>query len=357
MKFLENTIVRVALTLLVFCVTFAIVLHVANVDLMQLGSKLLATNFAIASISIPFVLISHLLRAWRWKTMLRPVKEQTSLLNLFSAVMLGYAANNIIPRSGEFLRPFAFSRREKISLSKAIASVVIERFVDILNLLLFMAIALFFVGERLQSVLPKYNLQSITRSVAISAVGLLLVLLILVLTPAAEWILRVAVKPFSRALHDKAASAFGNFKSGLEILKKPSEYPLLAIQSCLIWLFYILPVYVMFVATPDPLIHSLSFLDACIVLLVMAIATTLTPPLPGAFIFIPTVLVTAMIPLFGVSKEEAMAYSMLTFMLNYIPVTIIGGLFMLREQVRPSQHAVDDSSNELPSDSGAVSGS
>ncbi len=176
MKFLEKTVVRVALTLLIFCLTFAAVLWWAKVDLVLLGNKLLSTNFGIASISIPLVLFSHLLRAWRWRTMLKPVKEKTSMLNLFSAVMLGYAANNIIPRSGEFLRPYAFSRREKIPLSQSIASVVIERFVDILNLLLFMAIALFFVGDKLQRVLPEYNLQDITRSFAVSAVGLLVLL-------------------------------------------------------------------------------------------------------------------------------------------------------------------------------------
>ncbi len=122
----------------------------------------------------------------------------------------------------------------------------------------------------------------------------------------------------------------------------------------------------MFLATPDPIIHALTFVDACavllvtaiattitpplpgafVVLLVTAIATTITPPLPGAFILIPGVLIGAMIPLFGVSKEEAFAYSMLTFMLNYIPVTIVGGLFMLREQVRPTKNPVDLTSTE-----------
>ncbi len=350
MKFLEKTVVRVALTLLIFCVTFAAVLWWAKIDLVLLGTKLLETNFSIAAASIPLVLFSHVLRAWRWRTMLEPIKSRVSILNLFSTVMVGYAANNIIPRSGELLRPYAFSRREKIPLSQTIASVVIERFIDILNLLLFMAVALFFVGEKMQKVLPNYDLNAITRSFAISAIALLILILILALTPTAEFLLRVFVKRFSQSLWQRLHDAVSSFKQGLQILRKPSEYPLLIIQSCLIWLFYILPVYVMFLATPDPVIHNLTFIDACIVLLVTAIATTITPPLPGAFILIPSVLIGAMVALYGVSKEVASAYSMLTFMLNYIPVTIVGGLFMLREQVRPTQH-VSAAGESLPAES------
>ena len=348
MKFLEKTVVRVSLTLLVFSLTFVVALWLAKIDLKVLGERFLSANFAIASLSIPLVYFSHWLRAWRWKTLLSPVRSGLSIFNMFSSVMLGYAANNIIPRSGEILRPYAYSRREKLPLSLTIASVIVERFIDILNLLLFMSIALVFVGDTLQRVLPNYNLRDITRSFGISAVGLLVLLVLVAATPMAEVGIRVIIKPFSEGLWKKLHDALTTFKHGLQILKRPSEYPLLALQSCLIWLFYILPVYVMFLAFDTPSIHNLSFVDACIVLLVTAIATTITPPLPGAFILIPTFLAGTLIPLYGVMKEDAAAYSLLTFMLNYIPVTILGGLFMLREQVRPTQH-VDTKIEEIPS--------
>jgi uncharacterized membrane protein YbhN (UPF0104 family) len=204
-----------------------------------------------------------------------------------------------------------------------------------------MSVALYFVGEKLQMVFPKHNLNEITRSFAFSALALLVLIIVVALTPTAEYILRFTLKPLSQKLWLRFISALSTFKSGLQILRSPSEYPLLILQSCLIWLFYILPVYVMFFAFDSGPFHALNFVDACVILLVMAIATTITPPVPGAFIVIPTILTGALIPLFDIAKEDAAAYSLLTFMLNYIPVTIVGGLFMIREQVKPTLHVTE----------------
>ena len=50
--------------------------------------------------------------------------------------MVGYAVNNVTPRGGEFVRPYVLARREKISKSAVFATILVERFVDIIFLLL-----------------------------------------------------------------------------------------------------------------------------------------------------------------------------------------------------------------------------
>jgi hypothetical protein len=52
---------------------------------------------------------------------------------------------------------------------------------------------------------------------------------------------------------------------------------------------------------------------------------------------------SALVPLFGCTREDAAAFAFLTFMLNYLPVTVLGGLFMMREQVRPNSASASTS--------------
>lgn len=342
MKFLQNTIVRVAATLIIFCVGLGLALWLANVDIRLLVERFLDTHYELALLSVPFVIMSHFVRAWRWQGILAPVRASISLGNLFSAVMVGYAANNILPRSGEVLRPYVLHRREHISLSASIASVFVERFIDVLNLLLFLAIALFIMGDRLQHVLPSTDVIRIVNSVAISCLVLMVVLVLFVATNFVESILRAVVTPFSKSAWQRLDSTVGLFKEGLVIVQRPGAYPMLLLQSLTIWILYILPVFVMCKAFPTEPLQSRTFVDACVILLVMAIATTITPPVPGGFIVIPAMLAGALMPLFGCTREDAAAYAFLTFMLNYIPVTILGGMYMLREQVKPGDQSRED---------------
>lgn len=329
----QKNIIRIAVALII--VVIALWWTLSNIDLAQLGEIFLSAKYSIALLSVPLVLFSHLLRAWRWQTLLNPTQQHSSILNLFSAVMVGYAANNIIPRSGEFLRPFVYGKRSGLSLTTAIASVVVERFIDVLNLLVFMLVALYFAGDQLQQIFPGYSLQIITRSVALSGIALLALMLLTAMTTFGEIILEFLFKPFRRSLYEKIHKGLISFKDGLKIIRTPSQYFRIAVQSGLIWLFYILPVYVMFFAFDFHGAHVLGFFDACVVLLVMAIATTIAPT-PGAIGVLHVFVTAAMTQLYGISKEQALAYITLSHALNFIPVLIVGGLFMLREQVQPN---------------------
>lgn len=346
MKALENTIVRVALTVIVFGGGFALALWLANVDVRLLVDRFMRTRYALAFMSVPIILFSHVVRAWRWQSLLTPIKPAISMVNLFSAVMVGYAANNIVPRSGEVLRPYTLHRREHLSLSALIASVIVERFIDIVNLLLFLSVALYVIGEQLQQVLPAANLPRILNSVALSSVMLLVLLVVFAGTTFIERLVRLAVAPFAPSLWERIDRALLSFKQGLAIVRQPGKFPVIIAQSLLIWLLYVLPVYVMCLAFPTEPLQTRSFFDACVILLIMAVATTCTPPVPGGFVVIPALLGSALVPLYGCTREDAAAFAFLTFMLNYLPVTVLGGLFMMREQVRPNSA----SDSELESD-------
>lgn len=92
----------------------------------------------------PFVLIAaavamstaHFLRAWRWYLVLRYRGSSLSLASAWHAVLLGYALNLVLPRAGELARCTLLSRWHGTPFATTLGSVVAERLVDILILLI-----------------------------------------------------------------------------------------------------------------------------------------------------------------------------------------------------------------------------
>ncbi|MCA9960824.1 MAG: flippase-like domain-containing protein, partial [Anaerolineales bacterium] len=94
----------------------------------------------IPSVAVYFVAVWA--RTWRWDYMLRPLKH-VPLRRLFPVVVIGYMGNNVYPfRAGELLRSYVLRRRENVSISASLATVIVERVFDGLVMLVFVFAAL-----------------------------------------------------------------------------------------------------------------------------------------------------------------------------------------------------------------------
>ncbi|MGW8282546.1 MAG: lysylphosphatidylglycerol synthase transmembrane domain-containing protein, partial [Gemmatimonadota bacterium] len=90
-------------------------------------------------LAVVLATFSMVLRAIRWRVLLEPVKDDTSFDSRFGAVCVGFAVNNLLPaRMGEITRALALSRKEAVSLSASVASLVVERILDGVVLALFL---------------------------------------------------------------------------------------------------------------------------------------------------------------------------------------------------------------------------
>lgn len=90
---------------------------------------------------IPVIFVgiaSHWFRAVRWKLLMEPLGYHPGTLNTFFAVMVGYLANLAIPRLGEITRCGLVARYEKIPADKLVGTMIAERAVDLLLLILLM---------------------------------------------------------------------------------------------------------------------------------------------------------------------------------------------------------------------------
>ena len=100
-------------------------------------------NYATLPPMVAGVALFYLIKAWRWRLLLKPVGDFHTVRDLLPYVMIGFAANNLLPaRIGELVRPWALGRREKISRSTALATVIVERVVDMFSILLVLAVGL-----------------------------------------------------------------------------------------------------------------------------------------------------------------------------------------------------------------------
>ena len=100
MKEAPKKIIRIVIALILIGLTGYYT--VRNVDLVAFWKIIRGADYLWVLLSIPVSLFSHWIRAMRWKTMLEPIKKNGSVWNMFSAVMVGYAMNNVLPRGGEF---------------------------------------------------------------------------------------------------------------------------------------------------------------------------------------------------------------------------------------------------------------
>jgi uncharacterized membrane protein YbhN (UPF0104 family) len=81
-------------------------------------------------------------RTWRWHYMLRPIKA-VSLIRLFPVVVIGYMGNNVYPaRAGELIRAYVLRKKEAVSISASLATIIVERIFDGVVMLLFVFVSL-----------------------------------------------------------------------------------------------------------------------------------------------------------------------------------------------------------------------
>ena len=114
---------------------------------LQIWSKIQQAQYLPILISVVFGFLSHLSRALRWKYLLNSLGYHPKLINLIGSVLINYLSNLVIPRSGDILRVTVISAYEKIPLSKGVGTVISERVIDVIIMLLLVFSAIYMGGD------------------------------------------------------------------------------------------------------------------------------------------------------------------------------------------------------------------
>jgi len=200
-------------------------------------------NYKWIWISLFLGLLSHVSRTIRWGLMIEPLGQRPRMLNTFLAVMVGYLMNLVIPRMGEISRCGVLARYEKISFTKLVGTVVTERIIDVLMMLLLTFIVLGTQFGKLIQFLDnnpqvKEKLQHITFSpiVIFSVLGLVI----------AFYLSRRKIK--KSAFFHKIQEVTQKFGEGLRTIRTMKNKWAFIFHTVFIWVMYYLMLYVVFFA-------------------------------------------------------------------------------------------------------------
>ncbi len=326
MKSWTKTVLKWVITLLIAGIS--LYLSLKDIDFSQLWAILKEANYEWALATIPIQLLSHYIRAIRWRTILKPLMNPKSTLNLFSAVMVGYFFNNLLPRGGEFVRPYVYAKREKVSYSSVFATIIVERIIDLITLVLLFALAFYITREKIINALPN---EIDPNKLIYLSVALILVMGLSFWKKFVLESLRIFIKPFSEKIHEKILELYEKFIKGFEIIKKPSSYFRISLESILIWICYALPMYITFFCFDFQHTLDIQLGDALLLVIVSGIGVTIAPSPNGIGIY-HYVVIVAMMNLYGIDKVSALAYATLNHALNTFVQLFVGGVFFLRER-------------------------
>ena len=96
-------------------------------------------------------MLSHVVRALRWQMLLKPVGYAVSFTGSFLSLMIGYLVNLAVPRGGEVTRSINLYKLEKVPVDVSFGTVVVERVVDVICLLLMVVLSFWIEWDKLQS--------------------------------------------------------------------------------------------------------------------------------------------------------------------------------------------------------------
>jgi len=182
-------------------------------------------------------------RGIRWKSLLRPLNHEPKYLNSIAAVSFSYLANSLVPRSGEVARCAALNQTDGVPVDHLLGTVITERVVDFIMLILFMLIALAGnTGEFMQVIdgteLPENAMLCVVLGLLACVSGFVAVIILRKRIVKIKFV-KAKVVPFLLGLKD-------GFRSVLDMKQKGRFIA----HTLFIWACYYFMAYVVFLGSP-----------------------------------------------------------------------------------------------------------
>lgn len=226
-------------------------------------------------------LISHIVRAMRWQLLLQPLGFNPKLYNTFFALMVGYLANLALPRVGEVSRCGILTKYEKIPFTESFGTVIAERAIDLLCLMLIFMGALVFQFQELWGLTNEKIITPLTTKLSgVMHNNVLLIVIAFTLAISIGLIVVLGRKNKGVFIKKVKDLALG-FWEGLKAVKKIKRPYLFVFQTIIIWFFYTYVIYLSFNCFTET--TSLGFGAALATMLFGSLGIAFVPGGTGAY--------------------------------------------------------------------------
>lgn len=265
-------------------------------------------------LSLAFGILPQMARAWRWKMALEPLGEHPRRTSCTDAIFMSYAASLVIPRVGEVTRCGTLKTSDGVSFTKSLGTVVTERLVDSLLMLLFTGIAFLLQLPMFLRFLKETNTNVGDLLHRFTGTGYIVTFICLVAALIAGF---VAIRRFS--FFKKGRDMLRDMWEGVLSLRKVRNLPLYLFYSVLIWVGYFLHFYIAFFSFDFTAHLSIgaAFLIFCVGTFAVLVPT---PNGAGPWHFA----VKTMLVLYGVAETQAIMFALTVHTIQTALVVLLG---------------------------------
>lgn len=280
----------------------------------------------------------HVTRSIRWGRLIQAVRPEVRFRSYFSICSVGFFLINVLPfRLGEFARPYLLSEREDVPFGSAMATVLVERVLDVAALgLLFVGVLVWGLDDldagtvMLDGV--EYDLVGVGRTAILAALvpfgGAIAILV--VLGDRGVALGRRAFGVFGRGVGSLVGGFLASFVAAVRSLGSSRAISAQAFWTSAAWLMNAASLWVM--ALSFPFGAGMGFWDGTTLLVVLCVVLIVPPPpgFAGVFEFAVTI---AVVGIYGESKEVAAAFAVLVHVTQFGLLAILGVVFLSVDRI------------------------
>ncbi|HXW05302.1 MAG TPA: lysylphosphatidylglycerol synthase transmembrane domain-containing protein [Vicinamibacterales bacterium] len=299
-----------------------------NADMAAVWAETRRANPVQLVLAIVATLSTYVLRAVRWQYLLAPIGP-TRFSTAFRTTVIGFAASFLLPaRAGEVIRPYLLARREQLSATAAFATIILERLLDLVIVLLLFAVFVFTGAAGVVAGDPG-RLSRVTFGGTMAAGAAVLALAALfALAGHPERIGRLALR-IEAVLPARLARAVARFvetfAQGLAVMRQPGRLAVALFLSFPLWLSICAGIWL----TSRAFHIEYPFVASFLVLTILVVGVAV--PTPGAVGGFHAAYQIAVQTFFSAPTDRAVGGAIVLHAISFVPVTLLGLAFMLAE--------------------------
>jgi glycosyltransferase 2 family protein len=308
--------------LLIFGFTaLLLALFMRGISAAEVWRQIVSADWPLLVVALIFSSAAYVLRARRWQFLLRPVGS-TRFPGALRATILGFAASYVLPgRTGEVLRPYLLARSEGLSGMATFATIVIERLLDLIGVLVLFA-AFLSVAHLESAITNAYIFRAVQIgglvAGAVSLAGFVVLVLAARYPDRAVQRLGRLVSLVSRTLADKITGTASTFLAGLAILREPADAAIALAGAFPLWLCSLVSIWCVSEA------FHLGVPASGSVLLLMLLVIGVSVPTPAGVGGVHYAFRLGATALYAAADDRAVGAAIVLHALTVVPVTVAG---------------------------------
>lgn len=301
-------------------------LALRGVSLAELGEAMANARYVWLLPLVVVIVIAHALRAYRWKLLIEALPQRgasapagIAFRNAFLSVMIGYLVNLATPRLGEVVRSANLARQEKQRVSGVFGTVVIERLLDSLVLLVALVLTFGLYFDQLAFLKESLWLPLLGSLGRISAGGYALVATLCI--GAGVLAVRAARRSDHRLMRRLREAAL-SFRDGMYTLHRSPRRLSLLTTTVAMWGAYVLMAYLPLLMLDMPARYDLGLIDAFAIMVFGSLGIAV--PAPGGTGSYHYIIKLSLMHVFGIDAGEAIMYAILAHGVQLVLHTVLG---------------------------------